>query len=64
MSNIDRLQQLHEKLRELTKEIQQVHYDIWDLLQDMKSETLIQDLESARKERLGVAIAKSDEVAA
>jgi hypothetical protein len=59
MNKAERLHKLHERLRTLLSELQLVQFEIWDLCQDMKSDSLFDELQAARQ----LAIAKSDEVA-
>lgn len=43
----DRLHALHKKLEQLLKELQEVQFEIWDLCQDMKSDSLMEAVRAA-----------------
>ncbi len=57
MSKADRLHKLHERLRTLLSELQLVQFEIWDLCQDMKSDSLFNELQAARQAARQAAIA-------
>jgi FtsZ-binding cell division protein ZapB len=49
MNKAERLHKLHERLRTLLSELQLVQFEIWDLCQDMKSDSLFDELQAARQ---------------
>jgi hypothetical protein len=49
MNKAERLHKLHERLRTLLSELQLVQFAIWDLCQDMKSDSLFDELKAARQ---------------
>jgi hypothetical protein len=49
MSKAERLHKLHERLRTLLRELQLVQFEIWDLCQDMKSDSLFDELQASRQ---------------
>jgi FtsZ-binding cell division protein ZapB len=49
MNKAERLHKLHGRLRTLLSELQLVQFEIWDLRQDMKSDSLFDELQAARQ---------------
>jgi hypothetical protein len=49
MNKAERLHELYKRLRTLLSELQLVQFEIWDLCQDMKSDSLFDELQAARQ---------------